>query len=89
MEWMNCSRNWPGTHPPNLLSLHWSQYHRYFCHNVEHVENGILCFNVKSRKYAVGNTEVLAFLRLVFFAAPEFLHLVLLYPVQEFIVLIS
>ncbi len=30
----------------------------YFCHNCENVQNGILCFNVKNKKYAVGNVEV-------------------------------
>lgn len=30
----------------------------YFCHNVENCENCILCFNAKSLRYAVGNTEV-------------------------------
>ena len=30
----------------------------YLCHNVENCENCILCFNVKSMRYAVGNTEV-------------------------------
>jgi len=29
-----------------------------FCHNCENVENGILCFNAKSLRYAVGNTQV-------------------------------
>ncbi len=30
----------------------------YLCHNVENCENCILCFNAKSLRYAVGNTEV-------------------------------
>ncbi|MDD5337748.1 MAG: hypothetical protein PHS02_04665 [Candidatus ainarchaeum sp.] len=30
----------------------------YFCHNVENVQNGILCFNAKNLRYAVGNVEV-------------------------------
>jgi predicted metal-binding transcription factor (methanogenesis marker protein 9) len=30
----------------------------YFCHNVENVDEGIFCFNVKGKRYAVGNTEV-------------------------------
>lgn len=30
----------------------------YFCHNVENVDGGIFCFNVKGKRYAVGNTEV-------------------------------
>jgi hypothetical protein len=29
-----------------------------FCHNVENVDEGIFCFNVKGKRYAVGNTEV-------------------------------
>jgi hypothetical protein len=29
-----------------------------FCHNCEGMSNAILCFNVKSMKYAVGNVEV-------------------------------
>jgi hypothetical protein len=30
----------------------------YFCHNCEGVSNGILCFNAKNLRYAVGNIEV-------------------------------
>jgi len=30
----------------------------FFCHNCEGMSNGILCFNVKSLRYAVGNVEV-------------------------------
>jgi hypothetical protein len=30
----------------------------YLCHNVENLENCILCFNAKSLRYAVGNTEL-------------------------------
>jgi hypothetical protein len=29
-----------------------------FCHNCENLDGGIFCFNVKGRRYAVGNTEV-------------------------------
>lgn len=30
----------------------------YLCHNVENIDNGILCFNSKALRYAVGNVEV-------------------------------
>ncbi|MBU0586514.1 hypothetical protein KJ780_03310 [Candidatus Micrarchaeota archaeon] len=30
----------------------------YFSHNCENVRDGILCFNIKNKKYAVGNIEV-------------------------------
>jgi hypothetical protein len=30
----------------------------YFCHNCENVQNGIFCFNVKNKRYAIGNVEV-------------------------------
>jgi hypothetical protein len=30
----------------------------YFCHNCENIDNGILCFNSKALRYAVGNVEV-------------------------------
>jgi hypothetical protein len=30
----------------------------FFCHNCENLDGGILCFNVKGKRYAVGNTEV-------------------------------
>jgi len=30
----------------------------YFCHNCEGMSNGILCFNAKNLRYAVGNMEV-------------------------------
>lgn len=29
-----------------------------FCHNCENLDGGILCFNLKGKRYAVGNTEV-------------------------------
>lgn len=30
----------------------------YFSHNVEGLQNAIFCFNVKSKRYAVGNAEI-------------------------------
>jgi hypothetical protein len=30
----------------------------FFCHNCENVDGGIFCFNLKGKRYAVGNTEV-------------------------------
>lgn len=30
----------------------------YFCHNCENLDNAIFCFNTKSKRYAVCNTEV-------------------------------
>ncbi|MFH1448751.1 MAG: hypothetical protein ABIG39_07870 [Candidatus Micrarchaeota archaeon] len=30
----------------------------YFCHNCENIHDSILCFNVKNRRYAIGNVEV-------------------------------
>ncbi|MFH1471109.1 MAG: hypothetical protein ABIF01_05145, partial [Candidatus Micrarchaeota archaeon] len=30
----------------------------YFCHNCENVHDSMFCFNVKNRRYAVGNVEV-------------------------------
>ncbi|MCX6769943.1 MAG: hypothetical protein NT051_04670 [Candidatus Micrarchaeota archaeon] len=29
-----------------------------FCHNVENLQNCLFCFNVKSKRYAIGNAEV-------------------------------
>jgi hypothetical protein len=50
-------------HPTNLkgcFEVDASHYCRdsYFCHNCENIDNGILCFNAKSLRYAVGNQEV-------------------------------
>jgi len=30
----------------------------YFCHNCENLQNCMFCFNVKNKKYAIGNVEV-------------------------------
>jgi len=30
----------------------------YFCHNCENVQNSMFCFNVKNKRYAIGNVEV-------------------------------
>ncbi len=30
----------------------------YFCHNVENVHDSMFCFNVKNKRYAIGNVEV-------------------------------
>ena len=29
----------------------------YFCHNIENCDNCMFCFNIKSKRYAIGNVE--------------------------------